>query len=50
VTGKGTDSSGEEVNLPQTGYSDIYKVVIILAVLMTVSGVVIVVKTKKETE
>jgi LPXTG-motif cell wall-anchored protein len=45
-----TTTTTEGTTLPQTGYSDIYKVVIILAVLMTVSGVVIVVKTKKETE
>jgi LPXTG-motif cell wall-anchored protein len=50
VTGKGTDSSGEEVNLPQTGYSDIYKFVVVFAVLMIVSGAVIIVKTKKENE
>jgi hypothetical protein len=36
--------------LPQTGCSDIYKVIAGLAALMTISGVVIIVKTKKETE
>jgi hypothetical protein len=45
-----TTTTTVDTILPQTGYSDIYKVVIILAVLMTVSGVAIVVKTKKETE
>lgn len=50
ATAEGTDQSGEEVNLPQTGYSDIYKVIAGLAALMTVSGAAIVVKTKKETE
>lgn len=50
VTGQGTNQSGEEVNLPQTGYSDIYKVITGLAALMTVSGAAIIVKTKKETE
>ena len=50
ATADGTNQLGEEVNLPQTGYSDIYKVIAGLAALMTVSGATIVVKTKKETE
>ena len=36
--------------LPQTGYSNIYKVIAGLAALMTVSGAALVVKTRKENE
>ena len=42
-------NDGDE-ELPQTGYSDIYKVIAGLAALMTVSGAALVVKTKKENE
>lgn len=44
-----TTSSNNEI-LPQTGYSNIYKVIVGLAALMTVSGAAIIVKNKKETE
>lgn len=44
-----SDSSGDS-QLPQTGYSDIYKVIAGLAVLMTVGGAALVVKTRKENE
>lgn len=50
TTAEGTEQAGEVVNLPQTGYSNIYKVIAGLAALMTVSGAAIVVKTKKKTE
>ena len=49
-TAKGTDQAGEEVNLPQTGYSNIYKVIVSFATLMIVSGATMVVKTRKENE
>ena len=39
-----------ENQLPQTGYSDIYKAIVGLATLMTVSGTALVVKTRKENE
>ena len=48
VTGKGTDSAGGEVNLPQTGYSNIYKVITGLAALMTLGGTAIILKTRKK--
>ena len=44
ITNDGTEE------LPQTGYSDIYKVIAGLAALMTVSGAALVVKTRKENE
>jgi len=50
ATAEGTDQTGKEVNLPQTGYSDVYKIIVIFAVLMTVSGIALVLKTKKENE
>jgi LPXTG-motif cell wall-anchored protein len=37
-------------DLPQTGYSNIYRVIAGLAALMTVSGAALVVKTRKENE
>ena len=40
----------DDSQLPQTGYSDIYKVIAGLAALMTVSGAALVVKTRKENE
>ncbi len=39
-----------ESNLPQTGYSNIYRIIEISALLMTTTGIVIVSKTKKEKE
>ena len=39
-----------ESNLPQTGYSNIYRIIEISALLMTTTGIVIVAKTKKEKE
>ena len=44
-----SNTSGDP-QLPQTGYSDIYKVIAGLAALMTVSGAALVVKTRKENE
>ena len=43
-TATGTNMANEVVSLPQTGYSDIYKIFVGLATLMTVSGV----KTRKK--
>ena len=48
VTGKGTDSAGSEVNLPQTGYSNFDKVIEGLAALMTFGGTAMVVRTRKK--
>ena len=45
-----TTTSNDTETLPQTGYSNIYKVIVGLAALMTVSGAVLVVKTRKENE
>ena len=47
-TATGTNMANEVVSLPQTGYSDIYKVLVGLATLMTVSGVTLIVKTRKK--
>ena len=44
-----SNTSGDP-QLPQTGYSDIYKVIAGLAALLTVSGAALVVKTRKENE
>lgn len=42
------DDNGNQ--LPQTGYSNIYKIIAGLAMLMTVTGTAIVIKTRKESE
>ena len=47
-TATGTNQANEVVSLPQTGYSDIYKVLVGLAVLMTVGGGTLIVKTRKK--
>jgi len=47
-TATGTNMANEVVSLPQTGYSDIYKVFVGLATLMTVGGATIIVKTRKK--
>ena len=47
-TATGTNMANEVVSLPQTGYSDIYKVLVGLAVLMTVGGGTLIVKTRKK--
>ena len=47
-TATGTNMVNEVVSLPQTGYSDIYKIFVGLATLMTVSGVTLIVKTRKK--
>ena len=49
-TATGTNMANEVVSLPQTGYSDIYKVLVGLATLMTVGGVTLIVKTRKKME
>ena len=45
-----TSSNDGDEELPQTGYSDIYKVIAGLASLITISGAALVVKTRKENE
>lgn len=47
-TATGTNQANEVVSLPQTGCSDIYKVLVGLAVLMTVGGGTLIVKTRKK--
>ena len=47
-TGIGTDSTGEKVDLPQTGMSDINKAVAGLAALMTLGGLALVRRSGKE--
>ena len=47
-TATGTNQANEVVSLPQTGYSDIYKVLVGLATLMTVGGGTLIVKTRKK--
>lgn len=47
-TATGTNMANEVVSLPQTGYSDIYKVLVGFATLMTVSGVTLIVKTREK--
>ena len=47
-TATGTNQANEVVSLPQTGCSDIYKVLVGLATLMTVGGVTLIVKTRKK--
>lgn len=42
------DANGNQ--LPQTGYSNIYKIISGFAILMTVTGTVIVIKTRKESK
>ena len=49
-TGIGTEADGGDVNLPQTGYSNFYKVIVWFAILMTISGVAIVAYSRKESE
>lgn len=47
-TATGTNQANEVVSLPQTGCSDIYKVLVGLAVLMTVGGGTLIVKTREK--
>ena len=47
-TATGTNQANEVVSLPQTGCSDIYKVLVGLATLMTVGGGTLIVKTRKK--
>lgn len=47
-TATGTNQANEVVSLPQTGCSDIYKVLVGLAVFMTVSGGTLIVKTREK--
>ena len=47
-TATGTNMANEVVSLPQTGYSDIYKVLVGLATLMTVGGGTLIVKTREK--
>ena len=54
VAGEGTTTTTTVINndeeLPQTGYSNIYKVIAGFATLMTIGGAALVVKTRKENE
>ena len=47
-TATGTNMANEVVSLPQTAYSDIYKVLVGLATLMTVGGGTLIVKTREK--
>lgn len=47
---KGTNSEGEDVDLPQTGMSGAHKAVTSLAALMLLSGAVLIKKSRKEYE
>lgn len=47
-TATGTNQANEVVSLPQTGHSDIYKVLVGLATLMTVGGGTLIVKTREK--
>ena len=47
-TATGTNQANEVVSLPQTGCSDIYKIFVGLATLMTVGGGTLIVKTRKK--
>lgn len=47
-TATGTNQANEVVSLPQTGCSDIYKVLVGLATLMTVGGGTLIVKTREK--
>lgn len=47
-TATGTNMANEVVSLPQTGCSDIYKVLVGLATLMTVGGGTLIVKTREK--
>ena len=54
VAGEGTTTTTTVINndeeLPQTGYSNIYKAIAGFATLMTIGGAALVVKTRKENE
>ncbi len=49
-TGIGTNEAGEKVNLPQTGMSGAHKALAGLAALMTLTGIALVKKSRKEDE
>lgn len=49
-TGVGTDSQGNEVDLPQTGMSGLHKAVTGVAAIMLLAGSVLVKKSRKEDE
>jgi hypothetical protein len=48
VTGIGTETDGEEVNLPQTGFSVAYNYIKFLAVTMVLLGAFAVIKSIKQ--
>ena len=48
TTGIGKASDGGTVDLPQTGYSNTYKVIIGFAILLTIGGTVIVAKSRRQ--
>ncbi|WP_363293572.1 LPXTG cell wall anchor domain-containing protein [uncultured Ruminococcus sp.] len=45
-----TNGDNNITTLPQTGYSDIYLKIVVVAVLMTICGTMLIVKSRKETE
>ena len=49
-TGVGTNTAGEEIDLPQTGMSGVHKTVAGLAALMCIAGIGLVKKSKKDDE
>lgn len=47
-TGKGNNNNGDDIDLPQTGMSGTYKVLAGIAALMSVTGIALVKKNRKE--
>ena len=49
-TGVGSNTASAEVNLPQTGMSGVHKAITGMAALLTLTGVALVKKSRKEDE
>ena len=49
-TGVGTESDGDEVNLPQTGYSVVYNYIMLAAAAMVLFGIYAMVKSRRKDE
>ncbi len=47
ITGTGTESEGEEVNLPQTGYSVVYNYIMLAAAAIVLFGIFSMAKSRK---